>query len=41
MTLVAGPALWASLTEGFDPASHELVMLKEACRTVDLLDVLP
>jgi hypothetical protein len=35
-----GSALWASLTEGFDLASHELVMLKEACRTVDLLDVL-
>jgi len=35
-----GLALWASLTGSFDLASHELVILKEACRTVDLLDVM-
>lgn len=36
----AGLRLWLSITEEFDLEEHELVLLREAVRSVDVLDVL-
>lgn len=36
----AGKKLWASVTDRFDLAEHELLVLTEACRTKDTLDAL-
>lgn len=36
----AGKRLWASITSDFDLEEHELITLKEACRTADRLDEL-
>jgi hypothetical protein len=35
-----GKRLWASIVDVFDLDEHELAMLVEACRTVDVLDLL-
>src|SRR5664280_3930331 len=35
-----GRALWASVVDGYDLDEHELALLREAIRTVDLLDEL-
>ncbi len=39
-TAAAGRRLWCSVVEVYDLEEHELVLLREAVRTVDLLDVL-
>ena len=39
-TAAPGRRLWASVTDVYDLDEHELVLLVEAVRTVDLLDVL-
>ncbi len=36
-TKAAGRRLWTSITSDFDLEEHELVLLREAVRTVDLL----
>jgi hypothetical protein len=33
-----GAAFWEAILEKFELVEHELLILKEACRTVDLLD---
>ena len=38
--LEGGQRLWVSTLAAFELAEHEQIMLKEACRTVDLLDQL-
>jgi hypothetical protein len=35
-----GRALWSSVVDGYDLDEHELALLREASRTVDLLDEL-
>ncbi len=39
-TKASGRRLWRSLVDGFELEEHELVLLREAVRTVDLLDAL-
>lgn len=36
----AGKKLWSTVTEAFDLGEHELLVLLEACRTVDTLNEL-
>lgn len=36
-TKAAGKRLWSSITDDYDLDEHELVLLREAVRTVDLL----
>lgn len=33
-----GLSVWTATVTAFDLAAHELILLREACRTVDLLD---
>ncbi len=35
-----GKRLWKAVTDEFDPDEHEAALLREACRTVDQLDLL-
>jgi hypothetical protein len=37
---VGGRSFWEAILEKFELVEHELVILKEACRTIDLLDSL-
>ncbi len=39
-TKAAGRRLWSSIVEAYELDEHELVMLRQAIRTVDLLDAL-
>ena len=39
-TRAAGRRLWEAVVRDFDLAEHEEVLLREACRTLDLLDEL-
>ena len=39
-TRAPGRRLWTSVMDEFSLDEHELVLLREACRTVDLLDLL-
>lgn len=36
----SGRKLWRSVLKGFDLDEHELTLLREACRTADLIDQL-
>lgn len=36
----AGRALWRAVTDEYDLAAHEVLLLREACRTADVLDEL-
>ncbi len=39
-TRVAGRRLWSAIVDDYDLAEHELQILREAVRTVDLIDAL-